>query len=276
MIFRQKHRDFLLFCLFEQIRSQSDVLAVKQRIADGMSLCFQEGVCHAAADYEAVALGQKVFDDADLVGNLRTAEDGDERTFRIFQSLTHDVKFLTDQEARHGRNVCCDTSSGGVRAVYGSECVGDIDIRKRSELLGKRGVVLFFFGIEAYILQQNDFPVLKRVNRCACGRSDRIFGERDLRIRKELRETFRYRREREFLVDFSLRTSEVRTENHFRVILKQVFDCGKSGDDPLVIRNIAICVDRYVEINADKHFLPGDIDITNCFFSHGALSFLSN
>ena len=43
----------------------------------------EEGAGHRAADDQRVDLGQQLLDDVDLAGDLRAAEDGDERLFRI-------------------------------------------------------------------------------------------------------------------------------------------------------------------------------------------------
>ena len=46
------------------------------------ALCLGEGVGHAAADDDGVALIDQVLDNADLVGNLSAAQDCNERTSR--------------------------------------------------------------------------------------------------------------------------------------------------------------------------------------------------
>ena len=46
---------------------------------------------------------------------------------------------------------------GGVRAVRGAERVVDVEVAQRGEFLGERRIVLLFLGMEAQILEQQDF-----------------------------------------------------------------------------------------------------------------------
>ena len=47
-----------------------------------------EGVAHAAADEQHVNLVKQVLDNADLVGNLRAAQNGEEGALGVLQSAS--------------------------------------------------------------------------------------------------------------------------------------------------------------------------------------------
>ena len=83
----QQQLDALGGCFLEQGFGQVDLVGFAQRGADAVALGSEEGVGHAAADDQGVDLGDQVVDDADLVGDLGAAEDGDERAFRVQPGL---------------------------------------------------------------------------------------------------------------------------------------------------------------------------------------------
>ena len=63
-----------------------DSVRLAKRVADRYSHRGKKRIRHAAADDQRIHLIHQVVDDADLIGNLGAAENGDERTLRIFQS----------------------------------------------------------------------------------------------------------------------------------------------------------------------------------------------
>ena len=79
-------------------------------------------------------------------------------------SLAHEVKLLADQETGHGGQIRRDARGGSVRAMRGAEGVVDIDLGKRSKLLGEAGVLFLVFGsfflMETDVLQNDDVAVL--------------------------------------------------------------------------------------------------------------------
>ena len=72
---------------------------------------FHKGVSHTAADNKSVALIEEVCYNADFIGNLCTAEDSNERSFRICKSSAHKGDFLLNKITANCRkisgNACC-------------------------------------------------------------------------------------------------------------------------------------------------------------------------
>ena len=60
---------------------------------------------HAAADDDRVNLLDHIADDTDLVGDLRPADDRNERMLRVLERLADVVDLLLHQKARNGFNV---------------------------------------------------------------------------------------------------------------------------------------------------------------------------
>lgn len=113
------------------------------------------------ADDEGVDLLEEVIDDVQLIGDLRTAEDGDERAGRIGQSLAHDGHFLLHEEAADSGQIVRYAGRGGMGAVRRAECIVHKDLRQRSQLLGQLGIVLRLALHEADVLQQHHIAVLQ-------------------------------------------------------------------------------------------------------------------
>ena len=87
----QQELDVAGFCLVHQFLGKRHALGVQQRIAHVIAQGLKERVRHAAADDEAIAPGQQVFDDADFIGHLGAAEDGHKRARGVFQRIAHDA-----------------------------------------------------------------------------------------------------------------------------------------------------------------------------------------
>ena len=172
----QEQLDALFLCLLHHFRTVFDLLTVKQGLADAVALCGKEGVCHTAADNQGVDLAEQVVDNIQFVGDLCAAENGNEGTFRIRQSLAHDRDFFFNQEAADGGHsgVLCYAGSGSMCAVRSAECVIDKNVRKCSELAGEFLAVLFLVCGETGVLQKNDVAGLHSGNLFLCVRTDGI------------------------------------------------------------------------------------------------------
>ena len=105
-------------------------------------------------------------------------------------------------------------------AVRGAECVVDIDFSKRSKLLRKRGVVLFFFLVEADVFQQFDFAVFQRSGNALGAVADDVLRHLDF-LAERLGEVGGNRSKRIFHVELALRTAEMRAEDHFCFVVDQ-------------------------------------------------------
>lgn len=81
-----------------------------------------EGKGHAAGDDQAVDLGKEVVDQLDLVGDLGTAQDGEERALRVLEGLGEVLELLLDEETG-GLLGQLDTDHGTVGTVGSAESV---------------------------------------------------------------------------------------------------------------------------------------------------------
>ena len=75
--------------------------------------------------------------------------------FRIGDYTAEEFEFPLHQQA--GRALLyelCDTDRRGVSAMRRAEGIVNINVAKRSQLLGKRTVIFLLFGMKAKILQQ--------------------------------------------------------------------------------------------------------------------------
>ena len=71
--------DALLLGLLEHLASALDPVLFLEGLTDGQALSQEEGVGHAAADDQGISGVDEVIENADLGGNLGTADDSDER-----------------------------------------------------------------------------------------------------------------------------------------------------------------------------------------------------
>ena len=104
---------------------------------------------------------QQVVDHADLVGDLGTAQNGDQGTLGVIQGLAHELQLLLHQQTGDGGQVVGYALGGGVGTVGSAKGVEDKDVGQGSQLLGKFGVVLLLFEAEAQVLHQHDLAGLE-------------------------------------------------------------------------------------------------------------------
>ena len=158
---RNQELDALGFGFFHHLFRKVNLVRFEQRGADRVAERGEEGVRHAAADDQGIDLLHQVGDDADLIGDLGAAEDRDEGSLRVFQRAADVFEFLLDQETADSGQIIGNAGGGGVGAMRRAERVVDIDLSKRSELLGKFGVVFGLFRMETDVFEQEDFAFLE-------------------------------------------------------------------------------------------------------------------
>ena len=262
---RQKQLDALVLCLLDKAQSEIELILLAQRGADRAALRLGEGVGHAAADDNGVALVDQVVDHVDLVGNLRAAQNGNERTGRVGKRLAHDGDLLLDQEAADGRQVVGNAGGGGMRAVRGAERVVDKDVRHVGKRLGQRGIVLSLALLETHVLEQDRLARLYLSGELLRVLADNVLRELDL-LAEQLGQALRDRRERILHVNLALRTAEVRAKDHSGIVVQQVLDGLERRADALVVGDVAVLVLRHVKVAAGNDLLAGYINILNAFF----------
>jgi len=92
-------QDQFPFRFREQSLGGVDHFRFHERVSHLITKRFQEGVCHASADQDLVGFLEQVFDHADLVRDLRTAQNGNKGTLRVGNRVTQVFDFLFHQEA---------------------------------------------------------------------------------------------------------------------------------------------------------------------------------
>ena len=150
----------LVLCLGHHILGQLNLVRLADGGADGIAQSVHKGVSHTAADDQGIDLFQQVVDNADLVGNLGAAQDGDEGTLRVGQGGAHDGNFLLDQVAADSGEVIGHAGGRGMGSVGGAESVVDIDLSQRGHSLGQLGIIFGFALFKADVFQQLDLAVL--------------------------------------------------------------------------------------------------------------------
>ena len=87
---------------------------VNTTTANVHALCLQEGVGHRTADNQGVAAtGQCVYY-TDLVGDLCTAEDANERALGLPSQTAQGIDFLADEQSNRRRFINVGTLDAGV------------------------------------------------------------------------------------------------------------------------------------------------------------------
>ncbi len=93
-----------------------------------------------------------------------------------------------DQEAGGGlAHRLRDGDHGGVGPVAGAEGVVDVEVAERGDLRGEGGVALLLLGVEAEVLEEDDFAGLQRGAGLGDRRADAVGQEAD-RLAQQLGE----------------------------------------------------------------------------------------
>ena len=66
----------------------------------------------------------------------------------------------------------------------------------------------------------------------------------------------------------------MRRQNYLRAVVQQIFYSGQSGPYSVVIRYVALRIQRYVEVAADKNSFSLYVDIFYCLFVHDVITLL--
>src|SRR5207247_10021139 len=105
-----------------------------------------------ASDEHRVGELDQSLERLDLPGDLRAAEERDERTLGRVGYLLQELDLLRQQQPACravGREEARQRIDRRVRAVAGAECVVQIDVAQLAQLLGERLVVLLLFSVKA-------------------------------------------------------------------------------------------------------------------------------
>ena len=230
---------------------------------------------HAAADDDRVDLLNHVADDADLVRDLRAADDGDERMRRRFERLADVVDLLLHEEARDRLKIGGDADIRSMGAMRNAEGVVDSDVRKRRKLLRGARIVLLLFLVVAQVFEEQNLAGLQagscllRLGAHAVGRPLHILLQK---LRQVLHEMLR----RELVLLRLRRTADVAREDQGCAVIQEVVERRQRAHHARVVRDIHLVIERHVVVDAHEDLLALDVDILDRLFVHKTESSLEN
>ena len=239
--------------LGEDLAGDGDLVTGALGRAHLVPLGGQERVGHGAADQHRVGDGEHVPDEADLVRDLESAEDDDERPRRLAEQAAEDLELLGHEQAGHRGQIVRDPLGGGVRTVSRAEGVVDVDVAERRQLLGEAGIVAGLLRVEAEVLEQEDVPRAKGGRRLRGRGADAVVRGRD-RAAEQLGEARRHGRHAQPVDDLALGPAEVGHEHDRTALVEQVGDRGQGGADARVVDDTAV-FERHVEVDAHERAL---------------------
>src|SRR5260221_5736614 len=94
--------------------------------------------------------------------------------FWMFERLREGVKLRLHRASRIGRQFMAQAFGGSVRAMRGGECVVHPDVAKFGKRSDESGIVLFFAGVEARVLEAENVTWLHGGNGTLCRLADAI------------------------------------------------------------------------------------------------------
>src|SRR5258708_7768600 len=151
----QQKLELMGFRLLQKVSGECDLVLFDQTLADGFALRLEEGVCHASADDENVDFAEQVLDDSDFVADFGASKDGDEGVLGVLQDATQILQLFFHKQTGGGfLKEFGDANRGSVGTMSGAEGVVDVEFGELGELLRKMFVVLFFFGVEAEVFEE--------------------------------------------------------------------------------------------------------------------------
>ena len=157
---QQKSHSFF-FRQVQDLTRQIELVGFDPAAPDRNALRFPKRVRHRAADQNGVGLFHQRLDHADLIRNLRAAEDDHERLRRFGQLVGKILDFLLHQETHGGLlHELRDAGGAGVRAMRRAESIVHVKVAEFRQRFRKRGIVRFFARMEPDVLEQRDVAFL--------------------------------------------------------------------------------------------------------------------
>ena len=296
---RHDQLDSLLLGLFEDFERYGEHVGFADRVPDLSALCCGEGVGHTAADDDRIDLLHEFFDDRDLGRNLRTADDGAERTLRILHHAVDRLQLVLHDIAEHlvVGEIFGDQRRRGVCTVCRAECVVDVAVCIRSELLdelllralferllcrfllfvgcifGQPARFALFLGIEAEVFEQHHFAGLEVLGHFGSLFAHAVAGEQHFMSQAcfdGADDVF----EREFHIVVLLGASQMRHENYRSPLFEYFLDSGDRCTDTGIVRDFELVVQRHIEIHADNGAFPFEIIRIDCEHNDLVLMYL--
>ena len=218
---------------------------------DVVALGLEEREAHRAADEHGVGALQEGLEHADLVGDLRAADDRHERAGRVLEDARERLDLALEQQPGGVRQQLGDAHGRGVRAVRGAERVVHVDVGQRGVALRQLGVVLGLPRLVADVLEHHELGV---------GDVVEVGGEHDVGA-EQLAEVLGDGLQRQLGLAV-LRPAEVRREHDARgAALAQRRDGRQRRADPRVVGDVLRVVERDVEVDPQEDALALDVEV---------------
>lgn len=295
-----RHHDLhaLLLGLGQNVERRLELIRLADRVADLAALRSREGIGHAAAQHQHVDLFEQVLDDGDLGRNLRTAQNGAERTLRIEHDAVDGLQLVLHHVAEHlvVGEIVGDQGRRGVCAVRRAERVVDVAVGIRCELLdelllrtllqrllggllllvggvfGQTAGLALLLGVETQVLQQHHLAGLEVLGHLGGLLAHAVAGEHHLHA-QTLLDGGNDLLQRELGIGILLGTSQMRHQDHRTVLFEHFLDRGDRRTDTGVVRHLALFVEGHIEIHADDCALAFEIVIVDCEHSSLILNY---
>src|SRR5690625_316492 len=113
---------------FQVALDRVELVLLEQRVPHFVPLRGEEGEHHSSADAQRVRLAEEVLDDAEFVGDFRTAEDDDVRASRVGGGPGERSDLLFHEFARGAGEEFGDVVDGGLLAVHDPEPIRDENV----------------------------------------------------------------------------------------------------------------------------------------------------
>ena len=238
-----------------------ELVLLEEALADLVALGLEEGEHHAAADEQLVGLAEQVVDDAELVGDLRAAEDHDVGPRGVDGQPAQHVDLGGHQAAHRGRQPQRHVVHGGLLAVHHPEPVGDERVGQVGQLPGERRpdlvVLAGLAAVEADVLQHRDLAVLEPGHRLVGALPHRVGGEGDV-LAEQLTEPLGHRPQGVLRVGRAVGTAQVGDHDDAGALVGERLDRRHAGLDPPLVGDRAP-VERDVQVRADQDPLAPDV-----------------
>ena len=160
----QDDRDIPAVGLGHDLARGGGEVVLAQGFADVRALRVEEGVGHAAADHQDVDPLHDVAQHVELARHLGAADHRRGRALGAAQRRLERLQLGLHQPPGIGRQPLGQAGDRGVGAVRDRECVVDVEIAQRGELVGEGRVALLLAGMEAQVLEQRHAALGQRID----------------------------------------------------------------------------------------------------------------
>merc|ERR1719313_789862 len=264
--------------LCSDLRHNLCSLLIIQRCSNGHAIVdLQECVCHTSTNDDLVDLVKHVHDELDLVADLGTTKDGQDRLGRSFQDLGKCIQLLGHQGTccLHLETLTNHRAVGSVGSAKGIVAVDVGSLSDGSTELCDFGCVslnlattsidslALFLNIEAKVLHQEN-GAWSWISSCCLGVSTcNASKELDLDT-KLLRHNGNKRLHGEFIHNTAIWTTQVGCQDHrLGTLGQQGLNGWDRGINPLGVGDFCgiLLVLRHIEVHSHEDTLAADIDI---------------